>query len=237
MLSIVIPAYNAENTLGRCLESLHRQTFHGFEIIVVNDGSKDRTERIAQSRAEQFKKENTSLAIVRQANAGANAARNRGARDAQGEYIIFLDADIVAAPQMLERMMDALTTHPAASYVYCAFKFGWKTFHLWPFDAERLKKMPYIHTTSLIRRADFPGFDERLKRFQDWDLWLTLLERGKTGLCIPDTLFQIINTGGTMSTWLPSFLHKRPWHILGFTPRSILRYREAMKIIKAKHHL
>lgn len=236
MISIVIPAYNAEKTLDRCLASLKRQTFQNFEIIIVNDGSHDRTKEVAGRWKQEFDKHSTSFTLINQKNSGANPARNRGAREAQGEYLIFFDADIVATADMLKVMFNTLEKHPA-SYAYSAFKFGWKTFQLWPFDAARLRTMPSIHTASLIRRADFPGFDEQLKRFQDWDIWLTMLERGKSGIFIPDVLFQIIDTCGTMSTWLPSFFHKLPWPIFGYTPPSVRRYREAMRIIKEKHHL
>lgn len=237
MISIVIPAYNAEKTLGRCLKSLKVQTVRDFEIILVNDGSSDKTSARAEHWKQIFETDGKQFSLISQANAGANSARNRGAREAHGKYIIFLDADIVADPRMLEKMMHTLEEHAEDSYVYSAFKFGWKTFKLRSFDAERLRRMPYIHTSSLIRRADFPGFDERLKRFQDWDLWLTMLEQGKAGVFIPEMLFKIINTGGTMSTWLPSFFHKIPWPIFGYTPPSVRRYQEAMEIIKTKHHL
>ncbi|MEK7607228.1 MAG: glycosyltransferase family 2 protein [Patescibacteria group bacterium] len=237
MISVVIPAYNAEKTLARCLASLRHQTMREYEIVIVNDGSRDGTARVAEQWKATLAQAGIPLTVIYQDNAGANAARNRGARQARGEYIIFFDADIVAAPAMLERMMNALKTHPEASYAYSAFKFGWKTFELWPFDAVRLRHMPYIHTTSLIRRADFPGFDEHLNRFQDWDIWLTMLERRKTGICIPDILFRIVNTGGTMSTWIPSFFYKLPWPLFGYTPKTVSRYREAREIIKTKHHL
>jgi len=140
-------------------------------------------------------------------------------------------------PDTLEKMVHILEQHPEASYAYSSFKFGWKTFKLWPFNAERLRRMPYIHTTSLIRHEHFPKFDESVKRLQDWDLWLTMLEQGHTGAWIPEVLFQIINTKGTMSQWIPSFLHKMPWKWLGIQPKAILRYNEAVARIKAKHKL
>jgi len=88
----------------------------------------------------------------------------------------------------------------------------------------------YIHTTSLIRKKHFPGFDKKLKRFQDWDLWLTMLDRGYKGKFIPEILFQV-KPGGTMSKWLPKGVYKLPFL------KQVQKYKEAEKIIKAKHKL
>ena len=116
------------------------------------------------------------------------------------------------------------------SFVYSSFKFGNKTYKLWPFNATKLKQMPYIHTTSLIRRDHFPGFDKKLKRYQDWDLWLTMLDRGYTGKFIPEILFSV-KAGGTMSKWLPKGVYKLPFL------KQVQKYKEAEKIIELKHNL
>ena len=97
--------------------------------------------------------------------------------------------------------------------------------------------MPYIMTTSLIRAKDFPGFDESLKKFQDWDLWLTMLEQNKTGVWVPEILFSVAPRKSGMSSWLPSFVHKIPWPIFGWMPREVRRYREAEQIIREKYSL
>lgn len=233
MISVIVPAYNAARTIGRCLESIFSQSLQNFEVIVVNDGSTDAT----LERLEFLQKRwPARLKVVIQKNRGAPAARNYGVRIAKGEYLIFCDADVVMRRDMLEKMLQVLYLHPEASYVYSSFKFGWKKFVLWDFDAQRLREMPYIHTTSLIRTEHFPGFDETVKRLQDWDLWLTMLEKKHTGVWIPEVLFKVVNTQGTMSAWLPSFAYKIPkW--LGIHPRSVARYNEAVALIKAKHGL
>ena len=104
------------------------------------------------------------------------------------------------------------------------------------FNPDKLRKENYIMTASLIRRNDFPYFDKELKRFQDWDLWLTMLEHGHIGVWVPAVLFRVVNTRGTMSTWLPSFVYKLPkW--LGIQPKAVARYNEAVARIKEKHKL
>jgi glycosyltransferase involved in cell wall biosynthesis len=214
------------------LDSVFAQTLPATEIIVVNDGSTDKTLQILEAYKDR-------IIVVNQENQGGNAARNNGFAASTGERIIFCDADVVMQPQMLEKMSGILDRHPEVSYVYCRFRFGWKEFPSFPFSGERLKRMNFIHTTSLIRRADFPGFDPAIKRFQDWDVWLSLLEQGKIGMYIPEELFRIIEGRGRkgISQWRPSFLHQINWGRLGWAPPSIRRYDEAKAIIINKHHL
>lgn len=222
MISIIIPIYNQKpKILEKCLDSISRQTFNDFEVIIVDDGS-DKEFPISNF---QF-----SIKVIRQNHGGANAARNRGFCESKGEFLLFCDSDIEMREDMLEKMIKALRENPNASYAYSSFKYGWKSFKLWPFDAEKLKKMPYIHTTSLIRREHFPGFDENIKRLQDWDLFLTMLEKGHQGVWISECLFKV-NPGGLTSKWLPKFLYKIPW-----LP-SVRKYNEAVEIIRGKHHL
>ncbi|OGL88481.1 hypothetical protein A3H75_02270 [Candidatus Uhrbacteria bacterium RIFCSPLOWO2_02_FULL_51_9] len=140
-------------------------------------------------------------------------------------------------PDCLEKMHRALAEHQEASYAYSSFKFGFKTFTCGAFSAERLRQMPYITTTSLIRAKDFPGFDGSLKKFQDWDVWLTMLAQNKTGIWMPEVLFSVVPRKSGMSSWLPSFVHKIKWPVFGWMPREVRRYREAERIIREKHNL
>jgi glycosyltransferase involved in cell wall biosynthesis len=229
-ISVIIPCYNHAPTVGRCLESVFAQTHRDLEVIVVDDGS---TDDLASALA-PFK---GRLTLIRQENRGGPAARNRGFAASTGEFVLFCDADIVWEKDAFERMAAALETHPEAAYAYGSFRFGWKTFRLWPFDAERLKRHNYIHTGSLIRREAFPGFDESLKRFQDWDLWLTMLERGLTGVWVPRLLCRVITLRGGISSWLPSFVYRLPWKRLGWAPKRLRAYEAAAAIIRKKHSL
>jgi len=228
MVSIIIPLYNHADKLDGCLASIANQTSQNFEITVVNDGSTDNYEPIIKKFKERF---GYKFIFLSQENKGAPAARNLGARNARGEFLLFCDADVIMKPEALEMMLKTLQDNPGASYAYSSFLWGHKLFRLWPWSAERLKLMPYIMTTSLIRREHFPGFDEKLKRLQDWDLWLTMLEKGYTGVWIDQVLFKV-RTGGVYSSWLPSFAYK----LLPFLP-AVRKYKRAEKIIKEKHHL
>ncbi|PIQ79996.1 MAG: hypothetical protein COV79_02695 [Parcubacteria group bacterium CG11_big_fil_rev_8_21_14_0_20_41_14] len=208
----------------------------GVEVIVVNDGSTDITSSELDDELLNGPRNGRRPLIgvadrlvrgrvIHQENQGAPSARNRGFKESTGEYVIFCDADVVMREDMLEKMNRVLDENPNASYAYSSFKFGWKKFKLWEFSANRLKQMPYIHTTSLIRREHFPGFDPSLKRLQDWDLWLTMLLNGYEGKWINEILFTV-KSGGTISKWLPSFFS-------GFDAK----YKDAVRIIKQKHNL
>ncbi|MGB0757651.1 MAG: glycosyltransferase family 2 protein [Patescibacteria group bacterium] len=231
MISIIVPTYNKIHTLPLCLDSIVAQQGIGeYEIIVVDDGSQD-LEKV-KTIVSGYK----HIQFIAQENKGAPSARNKGFDESKGEYVIFVDDDVVMKPHMLSTMLNTLKKQ-GSDFAYSSFKLGNKVFALHEFSYEKLKKQNYIHTTSLMKREVFPYFDESLKKFQDWDLWLTISEQKKKGSYIPEVLFQIVETHGTMSTWLPRFMYRIPWSLLGYIPKPIKRYRDAENIIKNKHKL
>jgi len=225
-IRIIIPVYNQAQALSFCLESISKQDFSDYEIIVVNDGSKDNVDSVCANWSKRI-----PVHLVTQNNRGAPSARNRGAENASTEYLLFCDADVKLHKNFLKKTYLALANDPKASFCYTSFMYGWKFFRLMPFNRRKLEKNPYIHTTSLIRRKYFPGFDESLKRFQDWDLFLSMTKNGGYGIYIPEILFSI-EPKGTMSTWLPKGAIK----LLPFLPL-VKKYRHHERIIKEKHGL
>ena len=232
LISVVIPSYQHAKSLPVCLESLFAQSYKEVEIIVVNDGSTDETKEV-------LARFDNRIQVIHQENQGANPARNRGLKEAKGEFVIICDADVTMHPEMLEKLKWALDVHPDASYAYCAFRFGWKLFRGVPFDADKLKERNFIHTTSLVRRKDHPGFDDEVKRFQDWDIWLTMLSGGKSGILVNETLFHVAIDGESRigSSWLPSILYRLPWNWIGWSPKRIRKYEAAVAIMIKKHQL
>ncbi len=190
LVSIVLPVYNGKETVGKALEAIFNQSYPFFEVIVVDDGSTDGT----REELEKFK-ERENFKVVYQENQGAPRARNKGAELARGEYLLFVDADTLLYPQCLEKMVETLLSHPEASYAYCDYKMtGWREgiHKASPFDPELLRKTNYISCTSLVDIKVFPGWDPKIRGLQDWDLWLTLLDQGHTGVYLPEVLFEAI---------------------------------------------
>lgn len=230
LISIIIPVYNQVKQLKKALASIVVQTYKNIEVIVIDDGS---TPTINNQQL------TISNRLIHQSNHGAPAARNTGLRAATGQYVIFWDADVIAKPRMLETLVRAIEQHPEASYAYCDYRFGWKKMPARNFDTTALKENNYIHSTSLIRRCDLPPdpWDESLKRFQDWDLWLTLLEYNKTGVYVPACLFCVLPHRGGMSAWLPSLFYQDPWRHLPGIRHRVQVYQEMRTIIRKKHKM
>jgi glycosyltransferase involved in cell wall biosynthesis len=116
--SVVIPAYNAARTLPRTVESLFLQTAESFEIIIVDDGSSDETPEICKTLQ---KDSPLPMKVLRQQNKGECAARNRGVESAEGEYVIFLDADDIAEREYVDRLVEAVGNDPACDIACCSF--------------------------------------------------------------------------------------------------------------------
>lgn len=236
-ISIIIPVFNMPRALMHCVRSVAEQSRLPDEVIIVDDGSRDGLRQSVENIKNEFP---FSVQLISQSHIGASAARNRGFAASTGDYVIFLDADVVLKKHALERFYETIqrAQDDKIGYAYSSFRWGWKKFSSYPFDAERLKRMPYIHTTSLIKRAALPEnpFDESLKRLQDWDLYLSMSEQGVGGMHISEILFTI-ETKGTMSAWLPSVMFQIPFGRFGVKIAALEKYREAEKIVREKHYL
>ena len=96
--SIIVPVYNVELFLRECLDSIENQTFKGFEVICINDGSTDGSLSILQ----EYAAKDSRFKVISQENQGQGVARNNGIDIAQGEYLLFIDPDDFIEPNMLE---------------------------------------------------------------------------------------------------------------------------------------
>ncbi len=101
MISVVVPLYNCEKCIKKCIESILAQTYTEFEFLIINDGSTDNSLEICR----EFAKKDSRIRIITQENSGVSVARNRGIEEAKGEYITFVDADDYICPEMLYDMI------------------------------------------------------------------------------------------------------------------------------------
>ena len=104
LISVVIPAYNAEQFLDETLESVLSQTYENWECIIVNDGSTDSTESVAKKWCEK----DSRFRLTDKENGGPSSARNWGIKESKAEYIAFLDADDLYMPNFLEVCLETL---------------------------------------------------------------------------------------------------------------------------------
>lgn len=148
-ITVVIPHRQDIEDASITLESLEKQTFRDFKVEVVPDWNK-----------------------------GANWARNEGFKQCESEFVLFSDNDISWKENALEVLLWTLRRFKLASYSYGRFKVGDVIWGHQMFNPVKLLTANYISTMSLLRSDDFRlcgGFDESIKGFQDWDLWLNLL--------------------------------------------------------------
>ena len=190
-VSIIIPCYNYACYLAEAIESALAQTWPADEIIIVDDGSTDDSLEVAQRYAHY-----PTMRIIAQANAGAVAACNEAVRISKGSYFLRVDADDRLDPQYLEFTMPLLEVDDRAGYVYTGYRyFGSRSDQVGalPFDGRLLTRRPYILGTCLIRRRAFDqvgGYSLAMAdAYEDWDFYLTLVERGWHGVPVTRPLY------------------------------------------------
>ena len=178
LVSIVLPTFNRRRSLAEAVASVQGQSLADWELIVVDDGSSDGTADLAANyRADP------RIRFVAQAHAGQAAARNHGLRLARGEIVAYIDSDNFWYPNFLKATVAVLQSAPAIDCVYAAMVsevHPHRPFGLLfdPFDRARLLRANYIDINVFAHRRGVldisGGFDEKLNRFDDWDLILRL---------------------------------------------------------------
>ena len=118
-VSFIIPAYNIEDYIGKCLDSILNQTWQDFEIIVVNDGSKDKTGEVLDSYATK----DNRIKIFHKENEGVSAARNDGIKMASGDYILFWDGDDFAEKETCEELLQTMEENDVDTVVYGYYRY------------------------------------------------------------------------------------------------------------------
>ena len=191
-VSVIVPTYNRRERLLRTLDSLARQTFDGeLEVVVVSDGSTDGTVECVRSRRYPM-----TVRVVDQANAGPSAARNAGVADAVNDLVVFIDDDVVAAPELIERHVatHAASDEPLAvigpmltpddaelsSWVAWEQEMLYKQYRAFEDQPEASFRQFYTGNASVPRSAlvEVGGFDTRFRRAEDVELAYRLRRAG-----------------------------------------------------------
>lgn len=196
LVSAIIPAHNAEATLGRAIESVLDQTYPLIEIIVVDDGSDDDTAKVAFSFGEK-------VTLVRQKNAGVAAARNRAIAESSGPLVANLDADDRWAPEKIHRQVQVMQSKPnigALGTNRIRVRMGCPDKALAPREGKTTKIVfkqqlfrNHVCSASMMMRRDdletHKGYDENLCGMEDYDLWLRFIASGLTVATLQEPLY------------------------------------------------
>jgi glycosyltransferase involved in cell wall biosynthesis len=211
-VSVIMPAFNAAETIRDSIDSVLNQTFKNWELIIIDDCSRDKTCEIVQSYA------NTQMKLLRQVeHKGISAARNAGARAASGEYIAFLDSDDLWLPRKLEIQIQYHTANPSyliSHTAFTAFYGNKKGSRLWRQKLVRANRkrgdllpLLYYNTivatlTVMMRRSlfmDIGGFDGEIQGCEDLDLWIRIAQKGSQFGYINEILARYRNNPGGIS--------------------------------------
>lgn len=191
-VSVIIPTYNRARFIAAAVDSVLRQTFRDFELIVVDDGSTDNTADIMRPFLNDPR-----ILYIQQANRGRSAARNRAISIARGDYIAFLDSDDSYLPGKLESQVACMDRRVDVDMVYtsatCVNEAG-EALHVQVYRAERegdiydqiafFQPLTITLPTVMVRRAvleQVGGFDVEMERFEDTDMWRRIAKSHRIG--------------------------------------------------------
>lgn len=210
MFSVIIPAYNAEKYIQRSIRSVLNQTWSDFEILVINDGSKDSTYEKASSIKD------ARLIVINKQNEGVSVARNAGIQNARGEYICFLDADDEYLPEHLSTLADAIEKFSDKGFFatrFCISKMtdnekivmpsvSGETAYCSNAVEEVLRSPEMICTGCVCIRKDmfdrYGVFEPGVRLGEDTDMWRRVYVH--TGLVLTDAVTVKINRDGSEAT-------------------------------------
>ncbi len=205
LVSAVIPAYNARDTISAAIDSIQRQTYSSIEVIVVDDGSADGT-------GQWVKQHYPAVQVEVVPNQGPSRARNHGISCAHGEFIAFLDADDTWHPQKIEAQVKVLQRYPEAELVASDWVRD-ETFSAIPDETPiswityaNMLQLNRFQTSTVLMRASvlgtLGGFDPAVDGAEDWDLWLRTSAVGRIAkLDWPLVMYRDMPAGYSKDVW------------------------------------
>lgn len=199
LVSVIIPCFNYGQYINEAINSVLKQTFQNFEIIVVNDGSTDVNTIKVLSNIKH-----PQIKIINQSNKKLPAARNNGIKEAQGKYICCLDADDKLKPTYLEKCISKME-HENLDICYSYLKEFEEGNMLWQagdFNIKILMKGNCVPVSAVYKKSvweNIGGYDEKFTSgYEDWEFWLRFAKTGALGGRIHEPLFLYRKHGKSM---------------------------------------
>jgi teichuronic acid biosynthesis glycosyltransferase TuaG len=218
LVSIIVPAYNAEPYLAAALDSALAQTYPDIEVVVVNNGSGDGTADICRRYGARI------VCIELRDNVGVSGARRIAIDRAQGEFITFVDADDLLLPNKVERQVAYLQEHPECDICYSSIYHFYDsapdnllTLQAWHFSGAEvfphLLKRNFINPLAVMMRRSvierFGNFDPIRFRAEDWEFWLRVAYGGGRFCFMPETLAKYRMTPNSLSRAASALIPER----------------------------
>lgn len=243
-ISVIIPAYNAAETIGRAVDSVRIQKIASLEIIIIDDGSTDNTVEIIEA----LTRHDCNIHLVRMAkNSGVSAARNEGIRQARGEFLAFLDADDVWLADKLSKQITEIRTNPKISLVSCNshlisesgeyLKEGhvnrppvegidaWKTLLIYNF-LPTPTVLTYRHLVQTLG-----GFNENLAVGEDLDLWIRLALMGEVRV-LKDVLIHYYDSSGSL---MKRYLSQSETIVMPMLERHLFEQKKKLTVVEIRN--
>jgi len=206
LVSVIMPVYNGERYVSQAVKSILGQTYSNFELIVVNDGSTDKTEKILSSFPQ--------IIYVKQNNQGIACSLNIGINRSKGKYIVRLDADDICFPNRIEKQVNFLERNPDIDLVGSSATIidsgdrRWGIQRMPGSDTEirwaSLFKSPFIHPSVTIRREIAEEFtdlyDPNFVPTEDYELWIRVLKNHKAANISEPLLYYRVHSKGATAT-------------------------------------
>ena len=209
-VSIIIPVYNGERYVSEAIDSVLNQTYRDFEIIVIDDGSKDNTSNILRMYGEKIRWKS-------QENRGQASALNEGFNMVKGKYIAYLDADDVCLPERFENQVKYLDEHSNVGLVYSdRYQINengiiQRVIKSQPHDNFVLLQNNYIPRSAVMHKRECLNevglFDESITGDDDWDMWIRISEKFERGY-MDKPLVKYRVHGGNISLTRPKRLDR-----------------------------
>ena len=247
MISVIMPAYNAEKTIRQAIDSVLSQTYRDLELIVINDCAKDATKEIIE---EYMAQDDRVRMIDNKVNSGVSVSRNKGIADAKGEYIAFLDSDDMWREDKLEKQLKVMKDNNAVlSYTASAFIDQDGNPYNYVMEAEEKTTLDTLLRKNLIscssamvktdvmKKIRMPGD----KMHEDYYVWIKILKKYKYayGVNEPLLIYRMSANSKSSSRVKSAIMIYNTYHAVGYNVVSagFLTLRYTIHSVSKRHNI